>query len=104
MPFMEDLYETTHETVHLGIPPGTDVIHIKKINGHVHAAPQILPGTRMPMYCTSLGKALLAFSPPELLERVTRRACHDGLHAPSSPLACCAVTGPVCWNRPCLRS
>ncbi|MCD0449778.1 IclR family transcriptional regulator [Actinocorallia sp. API 0066] len=65
-PFMEDLYERTHETVHLGVLEGTEVVYVAKIGGHRQAAAPSRIGGRMPLYCTAIGKALLAFGPPEL--------------------------------------
>lgn len=70
IPFMEDLYERTHELVHLGVLEGTEVVYVSKIGGHRQAASPSRIGGRMPLYCTGIGKALLAYSPPELLERV----------------------------------
>jgi DNA-binding IclR family transcriptional regulator len=70
LPFIEDLYEATHETVHLGILDGTEVVYIEKIAGHRISAVQTRVGGRMPAYCTGLGKAMLAYSPPEVLEAV----------------------------------
>ncbi|UYP18890.1 IclR family transcriptional regulator [Rhodococcus sp. Z13] len=70
IPFMEDLYERTHETVHLGVPEGTEVVYVSKIGGHRPASIPSRIGGRMPMYCTGIGKALLAFSPPEVLAEV----------------------------------
>ncbi|GAA2719450.1 IclR family transcriptional regulator [Actinocorallia aurantiaca] len=69
-PFMEDLYERTHETVHLGVLEGTEVVYVSKIGGHRQAVSPSRIGGRMPLYCTAIGKALLALSPPDLLERV----------------------------------
>ncbi len=70
LPFMEDLFEATHEIVHLGVPDGVEILYVEKIMGH-HAvrSPSRVAG-RMPLFCTAIGKAVLAFSPPELLERV----------------------------------
>src|SRR3712207_5940564 len=34
MPFMEDLFVATGETVHFGIPDGTNVFYVEKIMGH----------------------------------------------------------------------
>ena len=70
LPFIEDLYEATHETVHLGILDGTDVVYIEKIVGHRISAVQTRVGGRMPAYCTGLGKAMLAHSPPEVIDAV----------------------------------
>src|SRR4051794_30188170 len=69
-PFMEDLYERTHETVHLGVLDGDAVVYVGKIGGHRQAAAPSRIGGRMPLHCTAIGKALLASSPPELLSRV----------------------------------
>jgi DNA-binding IclR family transcriptional regulator len=33
-PFLEDLYERTHETVHLGVREGTEVVYVAKVAGH----------------------------------------------------------------------
>ncbi|GAA0960132.1 IclR family transcriptional regulator [Actinocorallia libanotica] len=70
IPFMEDLRERTHELVHLGVAEGTEVVYVAKIGGHRQAVSPSRIGGRMPLYCTAIGKALLAASPPELLERV----------------------------------
>lgn len=69
-PFLEDLYERTHETVHLGVPEGTEVVYVAKIGGHRQAEVPSRIGGRMPMHCTGLGKALLAFGAPDLRRRV----------------------------------
>lgn len=70
IPFMEDLYERTHEQVHLGVLEGTEVVYVAKIGGHRQAVSPSRIGGRMPLYCTAIGKALLAVSPPELTDRV----------------------------------
>ncbi len=69
-PFLEDLYERTHETVHLGVLEGTEVVYVAKIGGHRQASTPSRIGGRMPLYCTGLGKALLAHSPASLLDEV----------------------------------
>ncbi len=60
MPFLQDLYERTHETVHLGVREGTEVVYVAKIGGHRQARSPSRTGGRMPMHCTAIGKALLA--------------------------------------------
>lgn len=60
-PFMADLYELTHETVHLAVLRGTDVVYLNKLYGHRQVpAPSTIGGT-VPAYCTAVGKALLAY-------------------------------------------
>ncbi|MDP5182493.1 IclR family transcriptional regulator [Blastococcus sp. BMG 814] len=69
-PFMEDVYERTHETVHLGVLDEDSVVYVAKIGGHRQASSPSRVGGRMPLYCTAIGKALLAYSGPELFRRV----------------------------------
>lgn len=69
-PFMEDLYERTHEIVHLAVREGTDVVYVGKIGGHRQAPSPSRLGGRMPLHCTAIGKVLLAHSDPELFARV----------------------------------
>jgi DNA-binding IclR family transcriptional regulator len=72
VPFMTDLYETTHEIIHLGVLDRTEVLYLAKLTGHSPVpAPSRVAG-RMPLHCTALGKALLAFSPRYIVEDVLR--------------------------------
>jgi DNA-binding IclR family transcriptional regulator len=63
LPFMQDLFEASHDTVHLAVLDGTDVVYLERIRGHrtVNVASRV--GGRLPAYCTGVGKALLAFNP-----------------------------------------
>ena len=76
-PYLEKLSSQTLETVHLAIPSGNDVIYIAKIDSthSVRMASHI--GARNPMYCTSLGKVILAHYPADRVEEIVR----DGLPA-----------------------
>ncbi|WP_330252940.1 IclR family transcriptional regulator [Nocardia sp. NBC_00565] len=60
MPFLQDLYERTHETVHLGVREGHEVVYLAKIGGHRQAKAPSRTGGRMPMHCTAIGKVLLS--------------------------------------------
>ncbi|TGD86540.1 IclR family transcriptional regulator [Mycolicibacterium sp. CH28] len=72
-PYLTDLHEATGETVQFavldtgGVP---EVVYLHRLRAE---AGPVLPariGGRMPAYCTGLGKAMLAFSPPQTLLRV----------------------------------
>ncbi|MEX0427289.1 IclR family transcriptional regulator [Nocardioides sp. DS6] len=65
MPFLQDLYERTHETVHLGVREGHDVVYVAKIGGHRQATTPSRTGGRMPVHCTAIGKCLLAYADDE---------------------------------------
>jgi DNA-binding IclR family transcriptional regulator len=69
-PFLADLFEATHETVHLAVPDGVDVVYVQKLPGRRGPRIDSRVGGRMPAYCTGVGKALLAFGPPERLAEV----------------------------------
>ena len=62
-PFLEDLYERTHETVHLGVREGLEVVYVAKLGGHRQARSPSRLGGRMPLHATAIGKALLAHAP-----------------------------------------
>ncbi|MBL1102649.1 IclR family transcriptional regulator [Streptomyces coffeae] len=61
LPHLADLYELTHETVHLAVLHGTEIVYVNKIHGHRAARSPSRIGARLPAYCTGVGKALLAF-------------------------------------------
>ncbi len=67
---MNKLAEKTGETIHLAVPSGREVVYIAKIESPYALGMSSHIGMRLPMYCTSLGKAILAFSNPDLLEAV----------------------------------
>jgi len=73
LPFMQDLYEATHETVHLGVRSGLDVVYAEKIRGHAGVDVPSRVGGRLPLSCTGVGKTLLAFSDAQLVGEVLRR-------------------------------
>jgi DNA-binding IclR family transcriptional regulator len=70
MPFLQDLYERTHETVHLGVREGREVVYVAKIGGHRQTASPSRTGGRMPLHCTAIGKVLLAHADPSLQREV----------------------------------
>ena len=70
MPFLQDLYERTHEMVHLGVLDGHEVVYVAKTGGHWQARSPSRTGGRMPLHCTAIGKALLAHGDAELRRSV----------------------------------
>ncbi|EGD55972.1 IclR family transcriptional regulator [Gordonia neofelifaecis] len=70
MPFLQDLYGRTRETVHLGVLDGHEVVYVAKIGGHRQASAPSRTGGRMPLHCTGIGKALLAHADPSLRHTV----------------------------------
>jgi DNA-binding IclR family transcriptional regulator len=73
MPFLQELFEQTRETVQLALFDGEAVLYIDRVRGHNSVVLPTFPGGRMPAYCTALGKAMLAFSPAETVRSVLAR-------------------------------
>jgi len=59
------LAEQTRETCYLGVRDGRKVLYIAKADSPQAVRPAAVVGTRNPLHSTGIGKALLAFAPPE---------------------------------------
>lgn len=71
LPFLEDLWHASNQTVHLAVLDGTEVMYVERlVVDRSNEVPSVVAG-RFPLHCTATGKCLLAFGPPELLEQVT---------------------------------
>lgn len=70
LPFLQDLYAATGTTVQLGILDGTRVLIVEKITGHRPMPMLSQVGSRIPAHCSSLGRAILAFSAAEAIDAV----------------------------------
>lgn len=67
LPIMADLYEATHESVHLAVRDGHEALYVDTIAGHDAVPVVSRRGQRLPLHATGVGKVLLAHGPPELL-------------------------------------
>lgn len=65
LPFLEELFEQTHETIHLGVLEGSEVLYFVKIVGYRAFPLPTRTGGRWPAYASALGKALMAFAPAD---------------------------------------
>jgi DNA-binding IclR family transcriptional regulator len=70
LPFMEDLYEVTHENVQLGVRDGHEVLFVERFaaRGAVTVLTQV--GGRFALPPTGVGLVLLAHAPTEVQEAV----------------------------------
>lgn len=71
LPFMSDLREATRATVHLAVLEGTDVLYVEIMQRAEDLPSRV--GGRIPAYATGVGKAMLAYSPPYVVEQVLAR-------------------------------
>jgi DNA-binding IclR family transcriptional regulator len=70
LPFLQDLYHAVHTTVQLGVLDGAQVLIVEKITGH-RAMPMLSQvGGTVPTHCSALGRTLLAYSAPEVVDTV----------------------------------
>lgn len=69
LPYLEDLYEATHENVQLAVRDGTDVVYIEWLSGRSSVGVHIRVGARWPLHATGVGLALLAHDTPDAQER-----------------------------------
>jgi len=69
-PLLIELSEAADATVHLCRLDGTEVVYLDKVETHRSLPLYSRIGGRAPAYCTGVGKALLAFLPPERLKSI----------------------------------
>ncbi|WP_165856294.1 IclR family transcriptional regulator [Marinobacter sp. JSM 1782161] len=67
---MQRLLHEAAETVHLAVVDGHEIIYIDKLESPKTIRLYSAVGKRGPMYCTGVGKAILAFLPPEQQDEV----------------------------------
>ena len=72
LPILGDLRDATHETVHLAILDGDEVVYVEKLPGHCGPPLASRVGGRSPAHATGLGKALVAFGRKEVAESLLR--------------------------------
>ncbi|ASR38897.1 IclR family transcriptional regulator [Prauserella marina] len=69
MPFLEDLYEVTHENVQLAVREGLELVFVERIAGR-HAVPVLTRvGGRFALHATGVGLVLLAHAPVAVQEQ-----------------------------------
>jgi IclR family pca regulon transcriptional regulator len=74
VPHLQALSDSTGFTVNLAILDGTDVVYIERCrtsrSGQRQIDLNLHVGSRLPAYCTAMGKALLAFVPDDRFDEI----------------------------------
>lgn len=70
LPYLAELYEATHETVHLAVRDGSELLFVEKLHAHRRSLAPSRVGGRMPLHASALGKALLAGSENQTVDEV----------------------------------
>ena len=71
-PVMEELVEDIHESSSAAVLDGDDIVYVLRVPAKKIMAISLGPGSRLPAYCTSMGRVLLAGLP--IAERRARLA------------------------------
>ena len=72
MPYMVDLRNRFGETVNLGVRNFDKVVYVEVVPSEFALRMQETRGSSVPVHASALGKAILAFSPPDLVESMVR--------------------------------
>jgi len=70
LPVLRELVARTNETCHLGVLDGTEGVYLAKVEGTRPVRLHSWEGKRLHLHRTAMGKALLAWQPPETLRRL----------------------------------
>jgi DNA-binding IclR family transcriptional regulator len=69
-PHLERLGTLSHEAVNLGVWDAAEVVYVDQVPSPEPVVIRARVGTRVPAYCTGMGKVLLAFGPAEWRDAV----------------------------------
>jgi PcaR/PcaU/PobR family beta-ketoadipate pathway transcriptional regulator len=69
-PYLQELSREIGETVNLAILDGQDIVYVDRIKTEQIININLSIGSRLPVYCTSMGKSLLAFLPDNEISKI----------------------------------
>jgi IclR family transcriptional regulator, KDG regulon repressor len=70
LPFLQELNRQTRETIHLTVRHGSLAVYVEKLDSTEHLRIYSRIGATVPLYCTAVGKVLLAYMSDEERKRV----------------------------------
>jgi DNA-binding IclR family transcriptional regulator len=70
LPHLQDLATATGHTVHMAVMDGARALVIERLVGTKTIPTRHSPGGYLPLHCTTVGKALLAYAPTSLVDEV----------------------------------
>lgn len=69
-PILDHLSQILHESCSIALLDGTEIVYLARANVTRIMAIDLGVGTRLPAFCTSIGRVLLSYLPQELLEAI----------------------------------
>jgi DNA-binding IclR family transcriptional regulator len=70
LPFLRELNQQTRETIHLTVRHGLHAVYVEKLDSPEPLRIHSRIGAAVPLYCTAVGKVMLAFMPEDERERL----------------------------------
>ncbi|TWG81467.1 IclR family transcriptional regulator [Cupriavidus gilardii J11] len=71
-PIMEALSQQVHESCSISVLDGTEIVYVLRVPARKIMTINLSIGSRLPAYCSSMGRVLLAGLPDDELDRVLR--------------------------------
>jgi IclR family pca regulon transcriptional regulator len=68
-PFMEEVAASVHESCSASVLDGHEIVYLARVPTRRIMSVNLSIGSRLPAYCTSMGRMLLAHLPPDALDR-----------------------------------
>jgi IclR family transcriptional regulator, KDG regulon repressor len=73
LPYLQELNQQTRETIHLTVRHGLFAVYVEKLDSPEQLRIHSRIGASVPLYCTAVGKVMLAFTPQEEREKLLRQ-------------------------------
>ncbi len=70
LPYLQELNRQTRETIHLTVRHGLTAVYVEKLDSPEQLRIHSRIGAAVPLYCTAVGKVMLALMPDDERERV----------------------------------
>jgi IclR family transcriptional regulator, KDG regulon repressor len=70
LPYLEELNRQTRETVHLTLRHGFSAVYVEKLDSTEQLRIYSRIGAAVPLYCTAVGKVMLAFLPEDQQKQI----------------------------------
>jgi IclR family pca regulon transcriptional regulator len=80
-PFMRNLTAALHESCSMAVLDESDIVYVARVSADRIMSVNLVVGSRLPAYATSMGKVLLASLPPAKLDRYLARTPLEPLTA-----------------------
>ena len=72
-PYLQDLFDLTHEKIHMAVREGTQTLYVDKLYGSQKVPLISRVGGRLPLHTTAVGRTLLAAQPDWFIEAYLER-------------------------------